>query len=76
MKDQRIVFRHRSKTVECWSTDGKWSCAVQGEKNPRGPFRSPGAAVQEGIEVAEKHSQIKRRMGAPKLSDILRKASR
>ena len=78
-KSNRIVFRHQSKTIECYELDGSWHCCVQGEKNPRGPFKSPGKAVQEGITTAEKHSAIrgriqKRKKSTP-LDSIMRKAS-
>lgn len=81
MKTDRIIFRHCAKTVECYHLDGSWHAAVQGERNPRGPFESPGKAVQEGISVAEKHGQIKRRLNGkkkpnPDLRAILRKASK
>ncbi len=80
MKKNRIVFRHASKTIECYETDGSWHCSVQGEKKPRGPFKSPGKAVQEGIAVAEKHAAIRdrvdrRRESKQVLADIMRKAS-
>ena len=82
MKSDRIVFRHCQKTVECYSLDGSWHASVQGVKNPRGPFDTPGRAVQEGIAVAEKHNHIHKRVKStrskknPKLQEILRKASR
>ncbi len=81
MKTNRIVFRHKNKTIECFEEDGCWKCAVQGENNPRGPFKSPGEAVQEGIGVAEKQSAIRRRIKGkksrqqPGLAAIMRKAS-
>lgn len=82
MKYARIIFRHRNKTIECFEEDGCWHCAVQGEKNPRQPFKTPGEAVQEGINVAEKHAAIRSRLQRKKvkskqtaLASIMRKAS-
>lgn len=82
MKFARIVFRHRDKTIECFEADGCWQCSVQGEKNPRHPFKSPGEAVQEGINVTEKHAAIRSRLQRkktklkqPALASIMRKAS-
>ncbi len=78
-KANRIVFRHRNKTIECYELDGAWHCSVQGEKAPRGPFKSPGKAVQEGISTAEKHSairgRIQQRRQSTQLDAIIRKAS-
>lgn len=69
-KSNRIVFRHCKKTVECYTveTDPGWMCAVQGEKNPRGPFKSPGEAVEEGIAVASKQHHVRARMKHQKVN--------
>lgn len=77
-KTNRIIFRHHEKTIECYELDGAWRCAVQGEKRARGPFKSPGKAVQEGISTAEKHAAIRGRIEHRKstsLNAIMRKAS-
>jgi hypothetical protein len=89
-KSQRIVFRHCQKTVECYTveTDPGWMCSVQGEKNPRGPFTTPGEAVSEGIAVASQQHHVRARMKDkkvrarvatikhPTLASILRKAEK
>lgn len=83
MKKDRIVFRHRSRTVEVYSDDGAWRGAIQGEKEPRGPFKTPGSAVQACIEATEKQAHIRKRQEKKSpgrqsghLQDMLRKAAK
>lgn len=68
MKSERIVFRCYGQTVECYLLDGSWWCAVQGETEARGPFKSSGKAVEQGLTVAEKARAIRRRIKKRKVS--------
>lgn len=56
----RIVFRHHKGTVDVFQDQsGSWYCSVQGEDGHRGPFPTPGRAVEEGITGAEKRAQVR-----------------
>ena len=59
MKEGRIVFRHQKTTVEAYKSDDRWVVSVQGEEELRGPFDSPGKAVEAGIEGAEARSKAR-----------------
>lgn len=56
----RIVFRHHKNTVDVFQErDGSWYVSVQGEEEARGPFTSPGKAVEGGIAGAEDRAKTK-----------------
>lgn len=56
----RIVFRHAKSTLDVFrAEDGSWYCSVQGEESDRGPFQTPGKAIEAGIDGAEQRAQAK-----------------
>lgn len=76
MKKNRTVFRYRGKTVDCYSKDGKHWCAVQGEKDPRGPFKTSGKAVEGAISAVDKQDAVRRQLQKKSISRIMQKAGR
>ena len=80
-KAHRIVFRYREKTLDCYHADGAWHCAVQGEKNARGPAKTAGKAVEAGIAAVNKHHDIRERLlrrgkKKPTVDSLMRRAGK
>lgn len=56
----RIIFRHHKTTVDVFPEGpSSWYCSVQGDQQARGPFETPGKAVEAGIAGAEERAKTK-----------------